>query len=171
MVGDILDIEKMDSGKFEVNRTYANINNVLSEECGYFKSIAEVKGIKLDLKLDQQINNSSFDPERIKQVISNLLSNALKYTIEGGAITVSTYRADNCIQVEVADTGVGIADIDKPHLFQKFAQTESHNHVRERGTGLGLYITKGIVEAHKGRVWIEDNKPKGSKFIFTLPMA
>lgn len=171
MVGDILDVSKMDTGKFEVNRVYANINNVLVEECGYFQSIARMKKINLDCKTDSTIPNSSFDPERIKQVLNNLLSNALKFVPENGTISVSSAKSGNHIEVSVADSGEGINDNDKKILFQKFVQTESHNHTKERGTGLGLYISKGIVEAHNGKIWVGDNKPKGSKFIFTLPLA
>lgn len=171
MVGDILDVSKMDSGKFEVNRVYANINNILKEECGYFQSLAKVKNIILDCKIDATLPNTSFDPERIKQVLNNLLSNALKFVPESGSIIVSSAKSGNYIQVTVADSGEGISDTDKHILFQKFVQTQSHNHTKERGTGLGLYISKGIVEAHSGRIWVEDNKPTGARFNFTLPLA
>ena len=170
MVGDILDISRMDAGKFEVNRVYANINNVLNEECGYFQPLAKIKNINLICQTDQSIANSSFDPERIKQVLNNLLSNALKFVAEGGNITVESKKKGNYLQVTVSDTGEGISDKDKPTLFQKFVQTQSHNHTKERGTGLGLYISKGIVDAHSGKIWVEDNKPAGAKFIFTLPL-
>jgi signal transduction histidine kinase len=171
MVGDILDVSKMDAGKFEVNRIYANINNVLKEECGYFQPLAKIKNINLDCQTDQSISNSSFDPERIKQVLNNLLSNALKFVTEGGTVAVESKKVGNYAQVTVSDTGEGISDKDKPTLFHKFAQTQSHNHVKERGTGLGLYIAKGIIEVHAGKIWVEDNKPIGAKFIFTLPLV
>lgn len=171
MVGDILDVSKMDIGKFEVSRVYANINNLLKEECGYFDSMAKVKKISLSCKLDETIANSSFDPERIKQVLNNLISNALKFVPEGGSIVVSSQKTADFAQIDVADSGEGISDADKKLLFQKFVQTQSHNHTKERGTGLGLYISKGIVEAHGGRIWVEDNKPNGAKFVFTLPLA
>ena len=171
MVGDILDVSKMDAGRFEVTRVFANINNVLQEECGYFQSLAKLKNINLVCNPESSIPNSSFDPERIKQVLNNLLSNALKFVPEKGTITVSSRKVGNFIQVEVADTGEGVSDKDKGYLFQKFSQTQSHNHVKERGTGLGLYISKGIVEAHSGKIWVEDNKPVGAKFVFTLPLV
>jgi signal transduction histidine kinase len=171
MVGDILDVSKMDAGRFEVNRVYANINNVLKEECGYFQPLAEIKNINLDCQTDQSISNSSFDPERIKQVLNNLLSNALKFIPEHGTISVESKKLGNYVQVAVSDTGEGISDRDKPYLFHRFAQTQSHNHVKERGTGLGLYIAKGIVDAHGGKIWVEDNKPVGARFVFTLPLV
>jgi len=171
MVGDILDVSKMDAGKFEVNRVYANINNVLNEECGYFQSLAKIKNIVLECNTDSSIPNSSFDPDRVKQVLSNLLSNALKYVPEKGKISVSSKKAGGFIQVEVADTGEGISDKDKTNLFHRFVQSQSHYHIKEKGTGLGLYISKGIVEAHLGKIWVEDNNPIGSRFIFTLPLV
>jgi signal transduction histidine kinase len=170
MVGDILDITKMEVGKFEVNRVYANINSILQEESSYFQSIAKVKKINLSIQLDNTIVNSSFDPIRVKQVMNNLITNALKFTPENGSIIVTSYKTGGYVQMSVIDTGEGIPDFEKSHLFQKFSQSESHNHTKERGTGLGLYIAKGIVEAHRGRIWVEDNKPKGSKFVFTLPL-
>lgn len=171
MVADILDVSRLDTGKFEVNRVYANINNVIKEECGYFQSLAKVKNINLDCQVDPTIPSSSFDPDRIKQVLNNLLSNALKFVPDSGSILVSSTKTAKFIQVCVADTGEGISDSDKSILFQKFVQSQSHNHIKERGTGLGLYISRGIVEAHFGKIWIEDNKPVGSKFIFTLPLV
>jgi signal transduction histidine kinase len=171
MVGDILDVSKMDVGKFEVNRIYANLNTVLTEECSYFQSLAKVKNISLQVSLDSKVTNSSFDPERLKQVMNNLLSNALKYCTEGGKIVVVSKQYQNEVQVAVEDSGIGITDNEKPLLFNKFSQIEGRNHIKERGTGLGLYITKGIVEAHKGRIWVEDNKPKGSRFVFAIPLS
>jgi len=170
MVGDILDVSKMDIGKFEVNITYSNINNVLQEECGYFQSLAKIKGISLDLQVDNNISNSSFDPERIKQVLNNLLSNALKFTPEGGRILVVSKRVGQEIHIEVVDSGNGVPNSEKNLLFQKFSQIKGNNHNKERGTGLGLYISKGIIEAHGGHIWVEDNKPNGAKFVFTLPL-
>ncbi len=170
MVGDILDVTKMDSGKFEINKVFVNINNLLTEECSYFKPLVKIQGINLILKLDPSIENTSFDPERIKQVMNNLLSNAIKYTDKGGNITVTSQKLEDRLQIEVVDDGEDIPDEEKVFLFKKFGQAKSVNHTETRGTGLGLFISKGIVEAHKGKIWLEDNKPKGVKFIFTLSL-
>jgi len=169
MVGDILDVSKMESGKFQINKIYGEINDVLREECSYFESLTRIKDITIECKMDEHIPSFSFDPERIKQVLSNLLSNAVKFSLKGGKIIISSKQIDGVVRVEVCDTGVGISDVDKPLLFQKFFQASNQDGV-EKGTGLGLVISKGIVEAHGGKIWMEDNKPKGSKFIFILPL-
>ncbi|KKS26298.1 MAG: PAS/PAC sensor signal transduction histidine kinase [candidate division WWE3 bacterium GW2011_GWC1_42_102] len=144
IVADILDVSKIGAGRFEINKVYANLNDTLKEEWSYFNPLAQVKGVTLEIELNENFGNFSFDPERIKQVMGNLLSNAIKFTPEGGKVTVSANRFDHHAEVTVADTGLG--------------------------TGLGLVIVKAIVEAHKGDIRVEDNKPTGAKFVFTLPL-
>lgn len=171
MVGDILDVSKMEGGKFQISKTYGDIVDVLKEQCSYFESLTKVKNITLSCPSSGEIANFSFDPERVKQVLSNLLSNAIKFTSEGGKITVSAKKNDGSVMIEVADNGIGIPDKDKPLLFHKFFQASNQAEVHEKGTGLGLVICKGIVEAHGGKIWMEDNKPKGAKFMFTIPLS
>lgn len=168
MVGGILDVSKMESGRFEINKTYADINPVLRDECSYFDSLAKIKDLTLECNTDEHLPSFNFDPERIKQVMNNLISNAIKFNSPGGKITISSKRVDGSCRVEVSDTGVGISDKEKPFLFQKFFQASNQNGV-QKGTGLGLVISKGIVEAHGGKIWVEDNQPKGSRFIFVIP--
>jgi two-component system sensor histidine kinase BaeS len=169
LVGDILDISKMEGGKFQINKTYGNIGDVLKEECGYFESLAKVKNVTLSCPIPDKTPNFSFDPDRVRQVMNNLLSNAIKFCSEKGKVVVNARKEDGSILVEVADDGVGIPDRDKPMIFHKFFQASNQTGVREKGTGLGLAICKGIIEAHGGRIWMEENKPKGVKFIFLLP--
>ena len=168
MVGGILDVSKMESGRFQINKVFANINETLREECSYFEPLTKIKDIKLVCKTDDSLQNFNFDPERIKQVLNNLISNAIKFNSNGGEICIVSEKKDDLCKIEVCDSGVGILDKEKPFLFQKFFQASNQEGV-EKGTGLGLVISKGIVEAHGGRIWVEDNKPKGSKFIFTIP--
>ncbi len=170
MVGDILDVSKMEGGKFQINKTYGLIQDVLNDQCSYFDPVAKVKGVTLSCPNTEGLPNFSFDPERIKQVLNNLISNAIKFSLDGGTVLVIAKKDAEYIRVEVNDTGIGIADKDKPLLFQKFFQASNHNGIKEKGTGLGLVIAKGIVEAHNGKIWVEDNKPQGTKFIFTLPL-
>lgn len=171
MVGDILDVSKMEIGKFQISRAYAEINDILKEECSYFEPLAKVKNIKLSYLNPKNIPSFSFDPERIKQVLSNLLSNAIKFSPKDGEIEVTVKKEGGVVRVEVSDSGVGVPDKDKPLLFHKFFQASNQDGVAERGTGLGLVIAEGIVEAHGGKIWVEDNKPQGAKFIFTLPLG
>ncbi|MBW6441292.1 HAMP domain-containing histidine kinase [Patescibacteria group bacterium] len=168
MVGSILDVSKMESGRFEINKTFSDINPVLRDECSYFDSLAKIKEIALDCQTDEHLPSFNFDPERIKQVLNNLISNAIKFNTSGGSISIISKKVDGACRVEICDTGVGISDKEKPFLFQKFFQASNQDGV-QKGTGLGLVISKGIVEAHGGKIWVEDNKPKGTKFIFVIP--
>lgn len=170
MVGDILDVSKMEDGKFQINKTFGSIGGVLKEECAYFKSLAKVKEVSLSCATGENVPEFSFDPERVKQVMNNLLSNAIKFTQKGGSVEIIAKHIDSVVEVTVADTGIGVPEKDQPMLFNKFFQAGNQGGVKQKGTGLGLVITKGIVEAHGGKIWYEDNKPKGAKFIFALPL-
>lgn len=170
MVREILDVSKMEGGKFQINKTYGSIEDVLKEQCSYFEPVAKVRKVTLSCPKLEDLPSFSFDPERIKQVLNNLISNAIKFSLEGGSIVITSKKDYGFVRIEVVDNGVGVADKDKPLLFQKFFQASNHKDIKEKGTGLGLVIAKGIVEAHGGKIWVEDNKPKGSKFIFTIPL-
>lgn len=168
MVSSILDVSKMESGKFQLNKVPTDINILLREECSYFEPLAKIKEITLECNTDQSLPSFNFDPERIKQVLNNLLSNAIKFNSAGGKISVISKKDQDSCRVEVSDTGVGISDKEKPFLFQKFFQASNQNG-SEKGTGLGLVISKGIIETHGGKIWVEDNTPKGTKFLFVIP--
>jgi signal transduction histidine kinase len=106
------------------------------------------------------------DKERVLQVLSNLVGNAIKFTPENGKIDLSARPADEMVLVSVSDTGPGIVSRDVPHLFERFWKADSR---ARRGAGLGLYIAKGIVDAHGGKIWVETDLGSGTTFHFTLP--
>jgi signal transduction histidine kinase len=108
------------------------------------------------------------DERRIRQVVINLLSNAVKFTPAGGSIDVSASRVDGEVRVSVADTGPGIAPEDQQRIFEEFQQAEAGKEQRE-GTGLGLALSKRLVELHRGRIWVDSGLGRGSTFTFTLP--
>jgi signal transduction histidine kinase len=110
------------------------------------------------------------DERRIRQVIFNLVSNAVKFTPEGGHVGVSTAAENGEIRVAVADTGPGIAPEDRERIFEEFQQTDAGAEQRE-GTGLGLALSKRLVELHGGKIWVESAVGKGSTFVFTLPIG
>lgn len=172
IVNDILDVSKMEAGKFEVEKTFGDVNKLLEEECDYYSSMLGVRGLDLATSFDDTLPHFNFDPLRIKQVLNNLISNAIKYSPDGGKVTVSSVLKNGYALVAVVDTGVGVPKGDQSTLFHKYSHP--HNHGKASGipsTGLGLVISKGIVEAHGGNIWFEENVPKGSKFIFTLPLG
>lgn len=178
LVNDILDSAKIESGKFTVNLEPCDINEILRKEVENYKVFAESKNIDLVVDLAESIPPIRIDKEKIVQVLNNLLSNAFKFTYKGditrmsdrGFVKVGSRLQDDKVQVFVADNGPGIPDNLKKHLFNKFVQFRESAVSNESGTGLGLAISKGIIEAHGGSIWVEDNVPRGSVFVFSLPI-
>jgi len=188
-IGSILDTAKLDAGKLVLQKTKGDIAKLIKEEVQNFMPQAERKSISLNFNL---LNDSlpliSFDEIRVSQVIDNLLSNSLKFTPEGGKIKVELdYKVippvvdgtspmgeflslDKFIVVSVSDNGVGIAPEQQKLLFSKYVQAKNTSEkVATMGTGLGLYLAKGIVEAHNGRIWVKSASGQGTTFSFTLP--
>jgi signal transduction histidine kinase len=172
IVNDILDVSKIESGRFEIKKKNGNLNTVLEDEAEYYMALAREKDIEVVMELSDKVPEFEFDEDRIKHVMNNLLSNALKFTEEGGKVTIVSKMLDDYnVEVAVCDTGSGVPDDMKGKLFNKFVQMENRKQAKEKGTGLGLVIAKGIVEAHGGGIWVEDNEPQGAKFLFTIPIS
>ena len=124
--------------------------------------------VSVALEAYPEVDIVSGDERRVRQVIFNLLSNAVKFTPQGGTVDVSAVRVNGEVRVSVADTGPGIAPADHDRIFEEFQQTEAGAAQRE-GTGLGLALSKRLVELHGGRIWVDSELGKGSTFVFTLP--
>ncbi|HSX39894.1 MAG TPA: HAMP domain-containing sensor histidine kinase [Candidatus Saccharimonadales bacterium] len=168
IVNDLLDLSKMDTGKMELMLKKGNINDVLTEEYNYYIITAKDRGVNLILDVDSSVPEFSFDYDKVKRVLNNLISNSLKFTEPGESIFLYSKNQKDHVEITVADNGKGIPEDKRGFLFNKFAQVQESAHKKDKSTGLGLAIAKGIVEAHKGKIWFEPNMPKGSKFIFTL---
>ncbi|MFA6982057.1 MAG: ATP-binding protein [Patescibacteria group bacterium] len=165
-VGELLDAAKIEEKKIEVFRNFADINDLLRQTKEFFSNLAAQKNVTLSVDLDESLIQFYIDSKKILQVLNNLVSNAVKFTPEGGEIVLKSSNKGELVEVSVTDTGEGVSDELKPKLFDKYVRGKNTN---EHGTGLGLVIAKGIVEAHNGKIWIEDNQPKGAKFIFSIP--
>src|SRR5438034_7634023 len=126
-------------------------------------------GVALSLELSPEADLVDGDERRVRQVVFNLLSNAVKFTPEGGSVAVASARVDGEVQVSVSDTGPGISSEDQRRIFEEFQQTDVGVEQRE-GTGLGLALSKRLVELHGGRIWVESEPGNGSRFVFTLPI-
>jgi len=172
IVNDLLDAAKIESGKFTVNVLPGNIKELLTGEAAYFEGLARSKGLELIVRAADDLPEVLFDKSRVIQIINNLISNALKFT-EKGSITLEAKLSPdkNRMQVAVSDTGVGIPKDSQSRLFNKFEQLRNPVDPKSKGTGLGLVIAKGIVEAHGGMIWLESLEGKGTTFYFTLPLA
>jgi len=169
IVNDLLDVAKIDAGKFDIMKKTADINALLKNEILYYSNLAREKGLDLIVTTNESIEPFPFDYQKITQVLNNLLSNAIKFT-EKGKVTVRSSIDGEMVKISVEDTGRGIPEDLKPRLFNKFTQIRESSKSNEKGTGLGLVVAKGIIEGHGGSIWVEDNDQHGSVFIFTLPM-
>ncbi len=170
LVNDLLDSAKIESGNIELHKSEVSLNDIVTDAVSYYTQSAEQRHLTLLTKLDPDLPSLSADKDKLWQVVGNLISNALKYTDAGGSIELRTdHDADN-VRLTVADTGKGVDDAYKKVIFEKYKQADLSQTSGEKSTGLGLAICKGIVEAHGGRIWVEDNSPHGALFIVELPL-
>ena len=166
MLSDLLDASRFEHGQFRLSARIADVVDVLKESLAQFDELARSHGVALWLEVPGSPIEAAFDRDRITQVLSNLLRNALQFTGHGGEITVRAVRQIHAVRIDVTDTGAGIPAHDLDRIFERFQQT-ANSH--PGGLGLGLYISRAIVEAHGGRIWVDSEPGKGSTFSFTLP--
>ena len=168
LINNVLDYQKISSGKLEFDIRKNDINQVVQDVSNEMRLVATEKGLDLAVDIDESIPKISFDKDRIVQVLTNLVSNAIKYT-EKGNITIRTKQKDDTVHIAVQDTGIGIKAEDIKKLFQVFEQLDSTRDKKKGGTGLGLAISSDIIFAHGGELWAESKEGKGSTFYFTIP--
>ncbi|MCL4354641.1 ATP-binding protein [Patescibacteria group bacterium] len=170
-IGSILDAAKIEAKSFSVNKELGDIKQVIEDAVTAQTPVASKKKILLIRHLDEHLPRLEFDHIRIGQTINNLISNSLKFTQEGGTITISANIDHNSIKVSVSDNGIGIPQDEINDLFSKYYQIrKTPRELAKKGTGLGLYIVKGIIESHEGKVWAESEEGKGTTISFTLPV-
>lgn len=169
LVSDLLDTSKLEMDKLQVLKRVSSLNSFLEERASFFQNELEAKKVKLIISLDNKIEDYSFDENKFTQVVNNLMSNAVKYT-DKGYIKVSSKLVKDHIEIDFEDTGPGVPDEQKSKLFNKFTQLEASIKNKSRGTGLGLVVVKGIINAHGGDIKVLDNKPKGTIFRVILPL-
>lgn len=170
LINDILDFQKLESGKMVFNMQSNDINGVIKEVRDTMLSITQQKGLDFTFELDEGLPHAQFDRDRIIQVLTNLVNNAIKFT-EKGSICIQAGRRNNFIMVSVRDSGIGIKSEDIPRIFVRFEQLDAGMTRKTGGTGLGLSICKEIIEKHSGKIWVESKFGEGSTFNFTLPIA
>jgi signal transduction histidine kinase len=168
LVGDLVDVVSIDAGRLACTIVPSDPLALIAETLETFRRAAEDKGIVLESEVTGSLPRAAFDYERMLQVLSNLVSNALKFTMRGGKISIRGERTGEEVHLSVSDTGLGIPENMFEAVFLRFWQVPTKD---PRGTGLGLYISKSIVEAHGGRIWIESKVGQGSVFHFTVPVA
>jgi signal transduction histidine kinase len=166
LIQDLLDVSRVTGGKMTMAPKDEDLSLLLGEAAAMLRPLAEARGITFQTRGIRDLPRLRVDGARLMQVISNLVGNALKFTSEGGSVTLAGERGEDGVRVSVIDTGSGISPEQLPHVFGRFWQA---NDADRRGLGLGLGIARGIVEAHGGRIWVESELGHGSIFHFTLP--
>ena len=189
IINDLLDLSKIEAGKMDFNFAPTNINTVINYVKSALSEVAKTKGLNLLTKETENLPEITADSRRLEQVLTNLVSNAIKFTPEGKTITISSnlINAENIhindyfkdsiknlsgeyVEVCVSDEGIGIESKNLLHAFDKFAQIENSLSRKAGGTGLGLPIAKQLLDAHKGAIWCDSEINKGSKFYFIIPI-
>jgi two-component system phosphate regulon sensor histidine kinase PhoR len=163
-----LDLSKIESG-VGLARTPCRLESIVSDAIQSASFQAELRKISLTAVVAPALRPVLGDPARLRQVVENLLSNALKYTLAGGSVTVRAWQDGNRTAVAIQDTGIGIPREALPYLFGKFYRVPGPQMSTVPGTGLGLAIVKTIMEQHEGQVWVESELGKGSTFAFSVP--
>jgi len=170
LINDVLDLSKVEAGQIELEPGAFSLRGALERGVVMVRERAAGQGLRLGLELAPDVDVVTADERRIRQVVFNLLSNAVKFTPEGGAVVVATERRNGEVQVSVSDTGPGVAPGDAERIFEEFQQTDI-GVAQHEGTGLGLALSKRLVELHGGRIWVESELGHGSRFVFTLPLV
>ena len=169
LINEVLDLAKIEAGKMELQIEPALLQDVVEAVSNTMRSLAAKKSINLRVDSDESLASFPMDGARVKQVLLNLVSNAIKFTPEGGRVWVRAGAKDGNARIEVGDTGPGIATEDQERIFLEFQQAGS-DAGKPQGTGLGLALAKKFVEMHGGRIWLESEVGKGSRFFFTIPI-
>jgi signal transduction histidine kinase len=169
LIGDMLDLSKMEAGRMKMKREFIDIAQLINKSVESFKPSADKGQICLTAHLAEDIGGIWADSDRITEVLYNLIGNAIKFTQKGGKVDVILKRRDKDIEIVVKDTGKGVKPEDKEKMFEKFSQV-SFKDGKIDSTGLGLSITKEIVELHKGSIGVESEPGKGTEFVVNLPM-
>jgi signal transduction histidine kinase len=168
LIQDLLEVAGMEAGNIAVDPRAVAVEPLVRDACEMQAHAAEARGVTLSCHCEPGLPRVFADHDRIQQVFGNLIGNALKFTPEGGRVHLHAQRLDGMVRFSVSDTGSGIGADDLPRVFDRFWQAQRS---RDGGAGLGLAISRGIVVAHQGDMWVESESGRGSTFLFTLPAA
>jgi len=170
LINEILDLSKIEAGRLELQKEQVDFAGCLEEVLTGLEQQAAAKSIQVEVR--NRFRASLYaDRLRLKEILYNLLSNALKFTPDGGNVWVETVVQDRRLQVTVGDSGIGVHQDEHHSIFEKFYQVGSTTKGTREGTGLGLPITRKLVELHGGHMWLESQPGQGSRFSFTLPLG
>jgi signal transduction histidine kinase len=168
LIQDLLDVAIVESGQLTIQPARLSARELIVSAADVQRPLASSSALELRVDVDRDVSDVWGDRDRLLQVFENLIGNAIKFTQAGGCVTVGATPSDQEVVFWVADTGTGIATEDLPRVFDRFWQA---TRAGRQGAGLGLPITKGIVEAHGGRIWVESTPGRGTTLFFTIPRA
>jgi signal transduction histidine kinase len=169
LVNELLDLSRIEAGKVELNRARLDLGPLIRDVASSLRLQIEAKGQQLELDLADDLPSVWADPDRVTQILTNLVSNAHKYTPAGGSIFVRARGQDGRVRVEVRDTGIGLAPDEQAQLFTRFFRARNKATREVGGTGLGLAITRSLIELHGGEISVTSAPGQGSTFCCTLP--
>jgi signal transduction histidine kinase len=169
LVDDLFEVAQMDAGMLQLHLEDASLQDLISDTLESMSAQAAAQGVKLHGSVEGNVEPLVMDLRRVQRVLYNLVQNSIRHTPAEGAISITARDSVEEVQVEVSDTGEGIARQDQERLFERFYRTDQARSRTSGGAGLGLSIAKGIVEAHGGRIWVKSELGQGSTFGFTLP--
>ena len=169
LIDDLFQVAQLDAGGLVIQPAPCSLSDLVSDTLESFSALAHERGVSLSGSAAPGTDPATLDAPRLGRALTNLVGNALRHTPAGGAVTVSTYRADGSIHIEVADTGEGISPGDLAHIFDSFYRGEKSRNRGTGGSGLGLAIARGIVRAHEGEIWAESQPGQGATFRISLP--
>jgi signal transduction histidine kinase len=170
LINDILDLSKIEAGKVELVKEKLSVPTAIEEIHSLIKEKAANQNIELRRELEPELEYIEADHMRFKQILFNLLNNAIKFSKKGGTVTITSKKGGDMARFSISDTGIGIKEENLGKLFKEFGQADTEISRKYGGTGLGLAITKKLVELHGGKIWVESKYGEGSTFIFTLPL-
>ncbi len=171
MINKLLDFSKLEAGHMALKLTGVDVNRLVSDLAAAARPLAEQRKIRLEVKVDPALPVFGADQEKLDIILSNLLSNAIKFTPAGGAVEIETLCADDRAWIAVSDSGIGISELDYDRVFERFVQVDGSSSREFSGTGLGLALTKELVELHGGRIYVKSEVGQGSRFWFDVPLA
>jgi signal transduction histidine kinase len=169
LIRDLLDVQQMELGQFSIDPRPVEVPSLVEEAIEPLQALAGEKSVNLEAHVDSAPRTALCDKARILQVLHNLVGNAIKFVPDGGRVVVGTASESEHVRFAVEDNGPGILPEDLPYVFERHWQAPSYS--ARRGSGLGLFIVKTIVEAHEGRAWVQSTPGTGASFYFTLPAA
>jgi signal transduction histidine kinase len=172
IVDALLNVARLDTGDLQVNLSPTDVRDVVGEVVQSAQELAANGGHRFVLDLPEEPLAATADREKLRQVFAILLDNAVKYSRQGGTVTVGVERKSDRVEVSIADQGIGIPQADQEQIFRKFYRgADAESRTGAAGTGLGLFIARGLVRAMGGRIWVESREGEGSTFAFELPAA